>query len=288
VTHNATNHTITLSQTHYIDKLLKKFNLENLNPVAMPLDLNIDLNQDDDITHDTQGSGIYATMIGSLMYAALGMHPDIAYTTNRLAQFMSQPQPKHWTAIKRIFCYLKGTRNYALTYGGTKSNTDINTYCDADWASHTDRKSVSRYVVTIAGGAVAWSLKKQNTVALSTAEAEYIFATHTAKQVLWHRSLFNELEIPQPKTSTIFTDNQAAISISHNPEFHAQTKHIDITLHFLHDHIEKGNLDLIYISTHNNLVDLFMKGLPPIVHQDLTYEIGVIPASGNCGNPDLA
>jgi len=150
----------------------------------MPLDPNIDLNQDDDITHDTQGSGIYATMIGSLMYATLGMHPDIAYATNRLTQSMSQPQLKHWTAIKRISCYLKGTRNYALTYGGTNSNTDSNIYCDADWASHTDRKSVSGYVVTIASGAVAWSSKKQNTVALSTAEAEYISATHCQTSTL--------------------------------------------------------------------------------------------------------
>jgi hypothetical protein len=82
---------------------------------------------------------------------------------------------------------LKGTKHYVLTYGGINSNTDINIYCDADWASHTDRKSVSGYVVTIAGGAVAWSSKKQNTVALSTAEAEYISATHVSKQVLWHR-----------------------------------------------------------------------------------------------------
>jgi hypothetical protein len=100
VTHDATNHTISLPQTHYIDKLLKKFNLENLNPVTMPLDPNVDLNQDDepsddDITHDMQGSGIYATMIGSLMYATLGTHPDIMYATNRLAQFTSRPQPKH-------------------------------------------------------------------------------------------------------------------------------------------------------------------------------------------------
>ena len=141
----------------------------------MPLDLNVDLNQDDepsddDITHSTQGSGIYATMIGSLMYAALGTRPDIAYTTNRLAQFMSRPQPEHWTAVKRIFCYLKGTKNYMLTYGGQNSNADVNIYCDADWASHADRKSVSGYIVIIAGGAVAWSSKKQNTVALSTAE----------------------------------------------------------------------------------------------------------------------
>ena len=113
-----------------------------------------------------------------------------------------------------------------LTYGGQNNNADVNIYCDADWASHADRKSVSGYVVTIAGGDVAWSSKKQNSVALSTAEAEYIPATHAAKQVLWHRSLSNEVKIPQPGTCTTFTDDQAAISIGRNPEFHTRMKGI--------------------------------------------------------------
>jgi len=85
----------------------------------------------------------------------------------------------------------------------------------------------------MAGGAITWSSKKQSTVTLSTAEAEYIAATHAAKQVLWHRSLFKELDLLLPTTSTIFTDNQAAISIAHHPEYHARTKHIDISHHFL-------------------------------------------------------
>jgi hypothetical protein len=65
-----------------------------------------------------------------------------------------------------------------VMYGEPDSYIDINIYCDPDWASHTNRKSVSGYVVAIAGRAVTWSLKKQNAVALSTAEAEYISATY--------------------------------------------------------------------------------------------------------------
>ena len=90
--------------------------------------------------------------------------------------------------VKRIFQYLKGMKNYSLTYGGSKEllNQDLNIFCDANWAANANRKSVSGYVITLAGGAVAWSSKKQATVALSTAESEYISVMHTAKQVLWH------------------------------------------------------------------------------------------------------
>ena len=132
----------------------------------------------------------------------------------------------------------------------------------------------------IGGGAVAWSSKKQNTVALSTAEAEYIAATHTAKQVLWHRSLFKELEIDLPRTSTIFSDNQAAVAIAHHPEFHARTKHIDIAHHFLRDLVKSRILNIVYVNTHNNLADIFTKGLSRTTHQDLSYEIRVLPDQG--------
>ena len=122
--------------------------------------------------------------------------------------------------------------------------------------------------------------KKQASVALSTAEAEYISAMHAAKQVLWHHSLFQELEIDLPATSTIFSDNQAAIVIAHHPEFHARTKHIDITYHFLRDLVKSGTLNLVYVNTHKNLADLFTKGLPRITHQDLTFEISLLPDQG--------
>ena len=103
-------------------------------------------------------------------------------------QYMSAPKAKHWTAIKRVFRYLKGTRQYKLTYRGSPEllHNEINIYCDADWASDSDQKSISGYVIIIAGGAIAWSSKKQNTVAPSTLKGKYIAATYIAKQVLWH------------------------------------------------------------------------------------------------------
>ena len=88
----------------------------------------------------------------------------------------------------------------------------MDVFCNADWAGGADRKSTSGYIITIAGGAIAWSSKKQNSVALSTAKAEYIAVTHTAKQILWQCSLFQELEIDLPTTSTIFSDTGLTFS----------------------------------------------------------------------------
>jgi transposase InsO family protein len=282
------NHLITLSQTHYIDALLEKFGLTDMNPVSTPMDINVKL---DAITKDQEEQGEahdritqgYAALIGSLMYLAIGTRPDIAFTVNKLAQFTQNPRQIHWTAVKRVFRYLKYTRSSKLTYGGDDDvlNTNLHIFCDADWASDaTDRKSISGYLISMAGGAVSWSSKKQTSVALSTAEAEYMAATHVAKQVLWQRSLFTELNFEFPTTSTIFTDNQAAISISHHPEFHSRTKHIDIAYHFLRDLIADGTLNTIYVNTLENLADLFTKGFPRQRHEDLTYRIGVLSGQG--------
>ncbi len=259
------NHIVTLLQTHYIDTLLENFGLTDANPVSTPMDINVKLDnvteeqnnegqgeKDDKVTHR------YTALIGSLMYLTIGTRPDIAFTVNRLAQFTQNPRQIHWTAVKWVFRYLKYTHTHRLTYGGDDNilSTNFNIFCDADWASDTsDRKSISGYVITMAGGAVFWSLKKQTSIALSTAKAEYIAATHVAKQVIWQQSLFTELDFDIPTTSTIFTDNQAVIVISHHPEFHSHTKHIDIPYHFLCDLIAKGILNTIYVNTRENLAD---------------------------------
>lgn len=257
VTQDPENYSISLSQTAYIETLLEKFGLQNLNPVTTPMDPNVKLDDygktddpDKQGEQDTRVSASYAALIGSLMYLAISTRPDISFAVNKLAQFTNDPKPKHWTAVKRVFRYLKGTKSHALTYGGNDPNLaseDLQIFCDADWADGEDRKSISGYVLIIAGGAVAWSSRKQSTVACSTPEAEYIATAHVAKQVLWHRTLLEELGFHVPSTSTIFSDNQGAIAISHNPEFHARTKHIDIAYHFVRDHVQKGTLDTIYV-----------------------------------------
>ena len=189
------NHLIEISQTHYINTLLKKYGVQDANPVSTFMDTNIKLDVlEGKASEDNKDQLLinhgYANLIGSLMYLTIATQPNTAYSVNKLTQYTLAPKTKHWTAIKRIFRYLKGTRQFKLTYGGSLEllHNKINIYCDANW------KSISSYVIIIAGRAVAWSSKKQNTVAPSTPEAEYIAATHVTKQVLWHQSLLTELK----------------------------------------------------------------------------------------------
>jgi hypothetical protein len=111
--------------------------------------------------------------------------------------------------------------------------TEITYFTDSDWALNVHHKSISSYVFTLGGGAVAWSSKKQSTTALSSAKAEYVPSTHATKQLLWQRSLMIELHLPQLDPQVLQGDNQASIAIAHNPEFHSRTKYINIALHFL-------------------------------------------------------
>ena len=118
------DHLIEISQTHYIDTLLKKYRLQDANPVSTPMDPNIKLDAlEGEASEDSEDQLLinhsYANLIRSLMYLTIATQPNIAYLVNKLIQYMLAPKEKHWTAVKRIFRYLKGTRQYKLTYGGS-------------------------------------------------------------------------------------------------------------------------------------------------------------------------
>src|ERR1700683_910636 len=188
ITRDCAKRTIKLSQSHYIWQMLTDFGMENANPVSMPMDPNIVLRENKESGGDTRALQAYATAIGKLLYAAHATRPDILYAVVTLAQFTKNPSPVHWTAVKRVYRYLKGTIDFVLTYGSRDQSwlPELNQYVDADGDTNPQRKSISGYVFTIVRGGVAWSLKKQSMTALSTAEAEYVAATHATNQVLWH------------------------------------------------------------------------------------------------------
>jgi hypothetical protein len=140
--------------------------------------------KDDVLADTTPMSNVpYREAIGSLMYAAVATRPDIAFTVSILSQFLETPSQLHWQAVKRIFCYLISTKTLQLTYGMELQN--MNGFTDADGASQPHRHVISGYAFLIDGGIVSWRSQKQELVTLSTAEAEYVAATHTAKEAIW-------------------------------------------------------------------------------------------------------
>lgn len=161
--------TIAISQRSYIDTIVARFNLEDANPTPTPMQPGGALGQHQSPATPRQFEDMrdvpYREAVGSLMYAATGTRPDIMFAVTALSQFMQNPGRPHWEAVKRVLRYLKGTRELCLVYGSKREG--LQGYSDADWGSSTEhRHSISGYVFTLDGGAISWSAKKQNVVAL--------------------------------------------------------------------------------------------------------------------------
>jgi hypothetical protein len=147
--------TLKLSQSQYIKKILDIFGMADSHPVKMPLNPNVALtNTPEGVQHKLPE---YRAAIGSLMYTAIGTKPEIAYAVQKLSQYTSNPSPKHWTAVKRVFHYLKGTQGLGIIYGTSNDSTEPVGYSNADWGSNSDnRKSISGHIFMLASGPISW------------------------------------------------------------------------------------------------------------------------------------
>ena len=192
----------------------------------------------------------------------------------KLHYFLGMQQ--HWTGLKRVLRYLKGTVHYGIVYSKQSSKECVG-YSDADWAGDLDdRKSTSGYLFQISGGAVTWKSKKKPCVALSTAEAEYMALSCAAQEAVWLRQLTAELGSPPKTATTIFEDNQSAICMTKNPQFHGRAKHIAIKHHFIREQVGNGTIELEYCPTNEMLADMFTKGLSREQFGKLRLQAGIM------------
>ena len=125
------------------------------------------------------------------MHLAVGTRPDITFAVSTVAQFSTDPGLIHWEAVKRIYRYLIGTKKLALTFSAGKRG--LEGFTDADGASQEHRHAITGYVYILDRGAISWASKKQELVTLSTTEAEYIAATHAAKEGIWLHHLVRDV-----------------------------------------------------------------------------------------------
>ena len=267
-----TNGRISIDQNGYIRQILERFKMEASKAVYTPLAPGSRLDNNDDASKADIKQ--YQAMVGSLMYAMLCTRPDLAYGIQQLSQFNSNPTKAHFQAAKRVFRYLQGTQTTGLVYDDG-SIIPIQGYCDADYAADHDRKSISGYVFTLAGSPISWQAKKQTTVAQSTVEAEYAAMAHAAKEMIWFKYLLKDLGMSKYQPAILFCDNQGAIALAKNPTHHAKTKHVDVQLHFIRDHVEKGTINVKYCPTEVMLADLMTKGLARERHGRLLGLMGV-------------
>lgn len=274
--------TIALSQERYILDLLRKYGYENLNPVRTPLETSTRLSKSmppstaSDKIQQEYRDFPYQSIVGSLMHAAVMTRPDIAHAVQQVAQFMSDPRPAHCAAVKRILRYLRGTANYQLTFG-PDCDSKVIVYCDADFANDPDtRKSVSGFAFMFNGGCFAWSSKKQTTVSLSTAEAEYISAVHAAKSVAWLRTLLKELQLITNDSVDLRVDNLSAIAlINLEDSVNERSKHIEIRYHWIRNALRKRVISVSHIPSELNFSDILTKPLDFNSHNRLTSSLGL-------------
>ncbi|GJT47482.1 hypothetical protein Tco_0956197 [Tanacetum coccineum] len=216
----------------------------------------------------------YRGMIGSLMYLTAS-RPDIQFSTYLCARYQANPKESHLIAVKRTFTYLKGTPSLGLWYPKCL-DFDLKGYSYSDYAGcNMDRKSTLGACQLLGGKLVCWSAKKQQSIAMSSAEAEYVAAAGCCANILWMKSQLTDYDIIYEKVP-IFCDNTSAIAILNNLVPYSRTKHIDIRYHFIRDHILKGDVELHFIPTQYQLADIFTKPLDEPTFKRLIVELGML------------
>jgi hypothetical protein len=230
-----------LCQTKYVKDMLKRFDIADCKPIKTPMALNGHLNLNEEGMSVDQK--IFRSMIGSLLYLCAS-RPDIMLSVCMCARFQANPKECHLMAIKRIFRYLVHTPNLGLWY--PKGSTfDLLGYSDSDYAGcKVDRKSTTGTCQFLGSSLVSWSLKKQNSVALSTTEAEYVAAGACCAQLLWMKQTLSDYGC-EFSNIPLLCDNESVIKLANNPVQHSRTKHIDIRHHFLRDHEAKGDIAIV-------------------------------------------
>jgi hypothetical protein len=216
-----------------------------------------------------------------LMYLSSNAHPEIQFSVHQCARFTHCPRASHKEAVKHIFRYLQGLQENGLTYQPS-NNLQLDCYVDAEfaglWNYESDQdpvcvKSCTGYVMTLGGCPIQWNSKLQTEIALSTTESEYIALSQAMRELIPLRRLLLEVATAMKLTSgikgaviksTVFEDNNGAITTATAVKMTPWTKHIAAKYHFFKSHInERNGISLAKIDTNLQKADIFTKGLSP-------------------------
>lgn len=186
-----------LSQKSYIWKILSRFGMSTAKPIDTPSAANSLLSvafAPKSAQEKKYMSQVpYASAVGSLMYAMVCTRLDLAHTISVVSRYMGDPGKQHCQAVKRIFCYLKGTSDVGLNYGSDVTCLVIG-FSNSDYAGNVDgRRYMTGYVFTLGDYVVSWKATLQSIVTLSTTEAKYMALTEAAKEGIWLKGLVSDL-----------------------------------------------------------------------------------------------
>ena len=249
--------------------------MDNCRPVSTPIEPKTSLVKASD-SDPVFEQNLYQGMIGSLMYLVTCTRPDLAFSVSYLSRFASHPLERHHTAVKRVFHYLAGTSSMSLKYKRSPTSVPLSivAFSDSDYASRRNtRRSVSGSAFGLNSCAISWLSKKQQSVASSTTEAEYVALATTSRQAVWYLNAFTQLGYTI--TITIMADNTSSIYVAENPIHNPRTKHIDVGYHFTREHLICKSFALSYVPSNDNTADLMTKALNSVSHQGHTQRLGL-------------
>ncbi|SGY96283.1 BQ5605_C036g11556 [Microbotryum silenes-dioicae] len=268
---------IALSQERYIMDVLARFHFDTTTRgTTVPMTPGLSLTA-------IPGQGTerirswYLQAIGSLLYISLGTRPDIAFAVSYLSRFANNPGRRHWIAVKHVLRYLRATYRDELLYArGPAKVTGVVGYSDVNWGACVDTSiSTMGYVFYLAGAAVSWSSKRQTRVADSTTDAEYLALSHAGKEAIYLTQLLSELHVSPIAAAHIFTDNEAAAAVAHDPVRTSGTRHIRLREHFVRDMVNRGDIYLSHVGTADMVADVFTKALGPKIFGTHCFALGL-------------
>ena len=281
--------TVTLSQTQYVELLLKRFHMEMCNLVSTPMDPGIVLTKADCPKSDEEKEDMsrysYHKALGGITWLTVVSRPDLAYAASQPSQYSTNPGKTHWKALMCILKYLQGTHNLALTLSRVSdadSDPDVITgHTDTSWARNTDNHhSTSGYIFQLSNAVILCNSKKQSNIAMSSSKAKYVALTHSTKQALWLCYLMHDISMfnsGDPPTTELFSDNTAAIAIAREACFHGWSRHISTHFHFVHKHVEDGTFNITHVPTAKMLANRLTKPLTRQPHETMLTCFSLFP-----------
>ena len=264
-----------ISQTAFIDKIVKEAGMEDAKGAKSPIDPGYFKLEGTPLDNNEE----YRALIGKLLYLSTNTRPDIAASVSILSQRVSKPRDVDLVQVKRLFRYIKSTRDKKLRLNDKNQSGKLSVYSDANWAEDkSDRKSNTGFICMLNGGTVSWCCRKQSVVALSSTEAEYIALTETCKEVVWLKELAKGFDIDAEvfRKVKLCTDNQSCMAIVKNENFSNRTKHIDARYHYIRSLVTDGKVYLEYVPTEVNIADLLTKPLGPTRISELMRLAGLL------------
>jgi len=270
-----------LSQKQYIERVLKIFGMESCSANVAPLQKGDKFSLMQCPQNEWERKQMeripYASAVRSLMYAHTCTRPDISFAVCMMGRYQSNPRIDHWKAAKKVMRYLKGTKNYMLTFKRS-DHLEVISYSDSDFAECVDsRKSTFGYLFLLVGGPISWKSAKQTIIASSTMEAEFVACFEATIHGLWLRNFISWLGIVDTivKSLKIYYDNSAAVFFSKNDKYSNGAKHMKLKYFAVKEEVQKQRVSIEHITTTLMIADPLTKRLPPKTFKERVSKMGL-------------